>query len=235
MTTKPVFYSPLVEGAPALAAFLAAYDVAVLTTLRNSAAVAADPEAAPTKTFKTAKAAANAIAVITERQEKAGLVYGITVPEGGEGAWIAFSRNKDVAPELNVELTRSPAKLAAQAASARATVVKDKERVPSNPPSTPKSADAPASRERTDGGLVVRVKFDKNPRREGSKAAGRLALLTDGMTVDAFVAAVATVGNRLDKKLARRARRLLKKSAAAGHVELVDASKARIEADQKTK
>lgn len=73
-------------------------------------------------------------------------------------------------------------------------------------------------------GEVIVVKAEKNPRRPGSLAAERFSKLGTGMTVGEFVRACASVGDRLDKRLARRARRSVLKEAAKGNVEVISAA-----------
>lgn len=233
MSNKPIFYTPSVAGSLALRDFLGTVPAEVLLHLRNTAAAAADPAAKPIASLKSPKSGVKMIATIVEEQEKAGKIFAITVD--GDRSFVAFAPPSDIPPVTNALLTRHPDTLKAQADTVKKTVADTRERVITNPKTPPKPATAAASKARVDGSLVLKKLFDKNPRREGSKAAERLALLTDGMTVEQFVAAVATVGNRLDKKLARRARRLVKKSVAAGHLELVDATRAAIEKDRASK
>lgn len=212
---------------PTLAAFLATLAIDQVTQVRNGT----DTTVPPAKKFKTLKAAVNAAALVLEEVEKKGLAYAIAVHE--DNSVVVVTGDADgVPPALNVRITRSPAQLAADAEGAKNTTTKAVERVIENP-RDPAPGEAKVKRERAEGGAVLRVKFDKNPRRAGSKAAERLGQLRDGMTLDAFVTAVASVGGKIDKKLARRARRLIKKCVAAGQVTMEDPAVARAAAKAK--
>lgn len=87
-----------------------------------------------------------------------------------------------------------------------------------------------ATRTRVGDDQVVVLKATETVGRAGSLKAKRFELLKSGMSVGEFVTAVAGVKDakgavRVDKKLARRARRLVLKLQGAGHLDLVSRAK----------
>lgn len=119
---------------------------------------------------------------------------------------------------------RNPLHVSAEEAKRRAALPKPAPTVPTNSAfvAAPKAAKAGRVGKHGDTDVITLV-ADKNPRREGTKAAGRFAHYKSGMTVGAFVKACAEIGGRLDKKLARRARRAVMKDAAKGHITVAKA------------
>jgi hypothetical protein len=82
---------------------------------------------------------------------------------------------------------------------------------------------APAAEASTTANAVIEVLAAENPHRPNTLAAQRFAMFKSGMTVEEFVAAWAVDGGAIDKKLARRARRQVRKDEAKGYIRVVAA------------